>query len=343
MLPLPGREAAEQANERRAADAEFAQGLPVLAVPLAAPAVPGRPDPRNAAATIASIERAVRLVQDGAAAAVVTNPISKAVLYAAGFPHPGHTEFLGALTGRDRPVMMLANDHLRVVPVSIHVSLRRAVEEGNPDPGAAQSKVVLIGWGNVRVSGTSNPDLKRFEGKSMEAAAAEEGITPFDLMVRFIEEDAGQTAIVMFQLDEGDLHAACTHPLHMIGSDGLPRPGTRPHPRAYGTFPRVLGVYVREQGLLSLEAAVHKMTGMPAARLGLADRGVLREGAYADIVVFDPATVKDQSTFTEPHQYPLGIETVLVNGAVAVQDGKATGVRAGRVLVRAPGSRRKPQ
>lgn len=109
-------------------DAEFAQGLPVLTVPLAAPAVPGRPDPRNAAATIASIERAVRLAQDGAAVAVVTNPISKAVLYDAGFPHPGHTEFLGALTGCAHPVMMLANDHLRVVPVTIHVSLRRALD-----------------------------------------------------------------------------------------------------------------------------------------------------------------------------------------------------------------------
>ena len=120
-------------------------------------------------------------------------------------------------------------------------ALRALVEKGSPDPHAAQSKVVLIGWGNVRISGTSNPELKRFEGKSMEDAAAEAGITPFDLMVRFIEEDAGQTAIVMFQLDDDDLRAACTHCLHMFGSDGLPRPGTKPHPRAYGTFPRVAG------------------------------------------------------------------------------------------------------
>ena len=111
------------------ADAEFAQGLPVLEVPLAAPATPGHADPRNAGATLASIERAVRLAQERAVTGVVTNPISKAVLYAAGFPHPGHTEFLGALTGCARPVMMLANDHLRVVPVTVHVSLRRAVEE----------------------------------------------------------------------------------------------------------------------------------------------------------------------------------------------------------------------
>ena len=110
------------------AAAAFPDALPVLPQPLAVAAVPGRPDGANAAATIASIERAVRLAQAGEAAAVVTNPISKAVLYAAGFPHPGHTEFLGVLTGCALPVMMLANDFLRVVPVTVHVSLRAALD-----------------------------------------------------------------------------------------------------------------------------------------------------------------------------------------------------------------------
>ena len=106
----------------------FPEALPVLTVPLGASPTPGRPDPANAPATIASIEQAVRLAQTGEAAAVVTNPISKAVLYAAGFRHPGHTEFLAALTGAPLPVMMLANDHLRVVPVTIHVGLRAALD-----------------------------------------------------------------------------------------------------------------------------------------------------------------------------------------------------------------------
>ena len=110
------------------AAAVFADALPVLPLALAVAVVPGRPDSANAAATIASIERAVRLAQAGEATAVVTNPISKAVLYAAGFPHPGHTEFLGALTHCPHPVMMLANDFLRVVPVTIHVSLRAALD-----------------------------------------------------------------------------------------------------------------------------------------------------------------------------------------------------------------------
>jgi len=99
---------------------------------------------------------------------------------------------------------------------------------------------------------------------------------------------------------------------------------------------------VRTQKLISLEAAVFKMTGMPARRLGLADRGVLRRGAYADVVVFDARTVKDQATFAAPHQYPVGIEVVVVNGVVAVSNGKTTGARAGRVLVRTPGSTRAP-
>ena len=135
-------------------------------------------------------------------------------------------------------------------------------------------------------------------------------------------------------LDEQDVRRIMTHPQTMIASDGrLSRPGDgHPHPRAYGTFPRVLGLYVREQKLLSLESAVHKMTQMPAQRLAMSDRGVLRVGALADVVVFDASTVKDQSTFTEPHQYPVGIETVIVNGTVAVRDGKPTGVRAGRVV-----------
>jgi N-acyl-D-amino-acid deacylase len=137
-------------------------------------------------------------------------------------------------------------------------------------------------------------------------------------------------------LDEGDVKRIMAHPMTMIASDGrLSTPGEgHPHPRAYGTFPRVLGEYVREQGVLSLAQAVHKMTQMPATRLGLTDRGVLREGAIADVVVFDATTVKDGSTFTEPHQYPVGVETVLVNGQVAVENGAATGVRAGRVITR---------
>ncbi len=210
-------------------------------------------------------------------------------------------------------------------------ALRKAVEEGSPDPHAAQSKVVLIGWGNVRISGTSNPGLKRFEGKSMDAAAAEEGVTPFDLMVRFIEEDAGQTAIVMFQLDEDDLHAACTHRLHMVGSDGLPRPGTKPHPRAYGTFPRVAGPLRRERKWFPLEDAVRRMTSAAAQRFSLGDRGLLRPGMAADLVLFEDG-IEDRATFDDPTELASGVRHVWVAGDAIVSEGRVTGRRPGRML-----------
>jgi dihydroorotase/N-acyl-D-amino-acid deacylase len=122
----------------------------------------------------------------------------------------------------------------------------------------------------------------------------------------------------------------------MIGSDGrLSRPGEgSPHPRAYGTFPRVLGRYARDLQLLTLESAIHKMTGLTAGRLRLSDRGVLRAGSFADVVVFDPATIADQSTFAQPHRYPVGIDYVLVNGVPAVDAGRFTDTRAGRILRR---------
>jgi N-acyl-D-amino-acid deacylase len=180
---------------------------------------------------------------------------------------------------------------------------------------------------------------KSLEGKTLKDWATRRGLTPTpqhgaDLVLEAMLKGGGNA--IYHVLDEGDVRRIMVHPQTMIASDGrLSQPGDgHPHPRAYGTFPRVLGEYVRAQQLLPLATAIHKMTQMPAQRLGLADRGVLRVGAAADVVILDPATVKDQSTFTEPHQYPLGIETVIVNGAVAVERGKATGVRAGRVVLR---------
>ncbi len=209
-------------------------------------------------------------------------------------------------------------------------SLRRAVEDTNPDPHAAKSKVAMIGWGNVRISGTSNPALKALEGADMRSAADEAGITPFDLMVRLIVEDGGQTTIVLFQLDTADLRAACTHPLHMVGSDGLPRPGTKPHPRAYGTFPRVAGRLRREEWF-SLEDAVRRMTSVVAERFGLGGRGMIRPGMAADMVLFDDA-IDDKATFDTPTLLPTGVHHVWVAGQAIVENGQSTGRLPGRVL-----------
>lgn len=210
-------------------------------------------------------------------------------------------------------------------------ALRDWVERGSADPQAPQSKISLIGWSNVLISGVGAPQLKHLEGLRMDAAAAEAGLDPFDLLVRFVEEDAGQTAIVMFQLDEADLRVACTHCLHMFGSDGLPRPGTRPHPRAYGTFPRVIGQLARADGWFGLEDGVRRMTSMPAQRFRLADRGVLRPGLAADLVLFAEDTI-DRATFADPVQMPHGIGDVWVAGEAVVADGTVTGLLPGRVL-----------
>ena len=180
---------------------------------------------------------------------------------------------------------------------------------------------------------TWEPEL---EGKTLYDWAVMRGIppTPEAAAPLVVEGELnGGASMIYHVIDEGDVRRIMAHPQTMIASDGrLTQPGEgQPHPRAYGTFPRVLGRYVRDLGVLTLEEGVHKMTGMPAARLGLADYGVVREGAMADLVIFDAATIADQATFTAPHQYPVGIGDVLVNGVRVVADGAMTGARPGRV------------
>lgn len=177
------------------------------------------------------------------------------------------------------------------------------------------------------------------EGRTLRDWAVERGLAPTpetgaDLVIE--AELRGGANAIFHVLDEADVRRILAHPQTIVASDGrLSRPGDgHPHPRAYGTFPRVLAHYVRETKLMPLEQAVHKMTGAPAARLGLGDRGLLREGMAADVVIFDAATVADRSTFAEPHRYPDGIPYVVVNGTVAVDGGRYTGRRAGKVLRR---------
>lgn len=208
--------------------------------------------------------------------------------------------------------------------------VRDWVENGGPAfPG--QSKIALIGWDSVRLAAVGVPALKHIEGLSLVEAAALLATEPFDLLLRLLDEDGGQTGIILFQLDEGDLRAACRHRLHMAGSDGLPRPGAKPHPRAFGAFPRLAGPLRRDQGWFSLEDAVRRMTSIAAQRFGLADRGLIRPGLAADLVLFDDG-IADRATYEDPFQPPVGIGHVWVNGEAVVADGKPTGCRPGRVL-----------
>ncbi len=138
---------------------------------------------------------------------------------------------------------------------------------------------------------------------------------------------------IYLQLDDGDVRDILAHGDTMIGSDGLPH-DVHPHPRLWGTFPRVLGHYCREVGLFSLEEAVRRMTSLPARWFGFRDRGVVRNGAFADLAVFDATRVTDTATFTDPAQPPVGMALVMVNGQVVWQDGSRSGLRPGRVLRR---------
>ena len=247
------------------------------------------------------------------------------------YPYPAGSSYMLQLLPPEAQAGGLDRLAARLRDPAGRAALRDWVENGPSDPHAPQSKVSLIGWSNVLLSGIGAPALKRFEGLRMDAAAAEAGLDPFDLLVRCVLEDAGQTAIVMFQLDAADLRAACTHGLHMFGSDGLPRPGTRPHPRAYGTFPRVIGKLARADGWFGLEDGVRRMTSAPAQRFGLQDRGLLRPGLVADLVLFAADTV-DRATFEDPVQMPHGISDVWVAGEAVVEAGAVTGRLPGRVL-----------
>ena len=180
--------------------------------------------------------------------------------------------------------------------------------------------------GNQRVIVSWSKPLPQYAGQDLDHIARQLGVSQEEAAERLSPAGA-----IYFMMDEGDVQRILKFPPTMIGSDGLPHDAA-PHPRLWGTFPRVLGHYGRLLGLFSLETAVHKMTGLTARNFGLPDRGVLREGAYADLTLFDPATVDAASTYESPLAPARGIETVIVNGSIVWCDGQATGARPGRVL-----------
>ena len=193
-------------------------------------------------------------------------------------------------------------------------------------------------WDVVRVA--VSPHLPQETGHTLGEIARRRGIDALDAVCDVVVADRGETRILVTSMQEADVHEIVKAPFVFVGSDGnaLATSGVtsqgKPHPRFYGTHARVLGAYVRDLRLLTLPAAVHKMTGGAAAALGLADRGVLRDGAWADVAVFDPARIADQATFDDPHRYAVGVSTVLVNGEVVIDGGDHTGALPGRVLRR---------
>jgi N-acyl-D-amino-acid deacylase len=228
----------------------------------------------------------------------------------AGVANHGRTRTTLALLDQARKAQEIALD---VYPYDACSTILRA-------DFARDARRVIVTWS------TPHPEAK---GRDLSAIAAAWGLSEEAAIDRLSPAGA-----VYFDMDEADVRRVLAHPMAMIGSDGIPD-DAHPHPRLWGSFPRVLGRYVREEKLLPLEEAVRRMTSLPAERFGLKDRGRIAEGCFADLVLFDPATVTDTATFDRPISAAEGIRQVFVNGEAVWRDGKVTGARPGRVLRRA--------
>ncbi|MHB8056168.1 MAG: N-acyl-D-amino-acid deacylase family protein, partial [Candidatus Aminicenantales bacterium] len=205
----------------------------------------------------------------------------------------------------------------------------------------AEREKKLGSWDKVVISEVSTASNKWIEGLDVLTAAARAGKSPFEFMRDLLVTERDLVGCVLFMMTEGNLRRILAHPQVGVGSDSSIRAisgvlaSGKPHPRAFGTFPRILGKYVREEKLLPAEAMIRKMTSVPAETFGLADRGVIRDGAFADLVVYDSDRIADAATWENPHQYPVGIEAVVVNGEITVRTGEQAGKTAGRVLRKA--------
>ncbi|MGQ0712772.1 MAG: N-acyl-D-amino-acid deacylase family protein [Gemmatimonadaceae bacterium] len=201
------------------------------------------------------------------------------------------------------------------------------------------AKVELIGgWNNVQITSVSSDADRSAEGQRHGAWAQSQRVDPYEAALGLLERSRGGVGMVGFAMSEENVERFLAHPLGMVCSDGgavaIEGPARRghPHPRSVGSFPRVLGRYVRERRALALEDAVRKMSAVPASRVRLSDRGMLRDGFAADVVIFDPATVADRATFENPFRYAEGIRAVIVNGGIALRDGERAERRTGRAL-----------
>jgi len=198
------------------------------------------------------------------------------------------------------------------------------------------------GPSGILIGAVVNRDLETWQGKRLSEIAAAQNKDALDALFDFIIADHGQTGAIFFMMNEDDMKAALKSPFVSICTDSGaratdgPLAGSKSHPRGWGTYPRILGRYVRDEHLMPLELAIHKMTGLPASNVGLKERGLIRTGYFADLTIFNPKTVIDRATFEQPNQYPVGINYVIVNGQIEVDNGQRTPVLAGRVL-RGPG------
>jgi N-acyl-D-amino-acid deacylase len=215
----------------------------------------------------------------------------------------------------------------RLADAEARERMRAALDETGSDGAHGE----VVDWAAMQISGVADGAHAWTVGLSVAEIAERRDVPPVEAALDLMRDDRLGTGILMHVGDEDNVRAIMRHPRHCAGSDGI-LVGARPHPRAWGTFPEYLGRYVRELGVLGLEEAVRHLAGTPAQRLGLSDRGVVRAGAVADLVAFDPDTVAAGSTFEDPRRPAVGIPFVLVGGRLAVDDGVRTDAIAGRVL-----------
>jgi N-acyl-D-amino-acid deacylase len=228
----------------------------------------------------------------------------------------------------------------RLRDVGLRPKIRAEIETKLPGEGfdGAENLVAGSTFEGIQIASVPQDRDQAVVGKRISEIAAGRGEDPWDTYFRLLTENDGRVGALYHMMSEEDVRAAMRFPWVSVGTDAaaIKPEGElgrgQPHPRAYGTFPRILGRYVRDAKLLPMEEAIRKMTGLAAAQLQIRERGELRPGWFADIVVFDPATVVDNATFERPHQYSTGIRHVIVNGIVTVEDEQHTGARAGRAL-----------
>jgi N-acyl-D-amino-acid deacylase len=233
--------------------------------------------------------------------------------------------------GREKMVQRLA-----------HPALRKRMEKEilKGIPGWFDHYLAIGDWDRCQIASVGSEKNKRYEGMSIEEISGVSGKSPTDVVFDLLKDENGSVPAIYFLMSEEDVRYAMQRPWVSFGSDGsaVRLDGIlgqgKPHPRWYGTFPRVLAKYVREEHVLTLEEAIRKMTSLNAEKLGFSDRGLLREGMKADVTVFDPHRVIDKATFQAPNQYAVGIEYVFVNGVLVIEKGEHLGTKPGRILRR---------
>jgi N-acyl-D-aspartate/D-glutamate deacylase len=226
----------------------------------------------------------------------------------------------------------------RLKDPALHDRLVREIENGIPGTNWYNHYTATGSWEGMLLVSLSNPAYKKYEGRRMNEVVRDIGGHPVDALFKVLIDNRGSVPTIYFHHDENDMRYALRQPFVSIGSDGTavattgPTARGNPHPRYYGTFPRLLGRYVRDEKVLTVEEAVRKMTSANAIKLGITDRGLLRPGMWADLTVYDPATIIDNSTWEKPHQYSTGVKYVVVNGGVVLDNGNHTGARPGTIL-----------